>query len=62
MGKRAKRDILSDGPPSRADEMRLVAAEALAAALEAMGRKGRGPASRTATTGGRTSSGTSAAT
>ena len=41
MGKRAKGDIPSDGPPSRADEMRLVAAEAMAAALEAVGRKGR---------------------
>jgi hypothetical protein len=43
MGKRAKRDVLSDGPPSRVDEMRLVAADAMAAALEVMGRKGRGP-------------------
>ena len=43
MGKRAKGDIPSDGPPSRADEMRLVAAEAMAASLEVCGRKGAKP-------------------
>jgi hypothetical protein len=33
--------LKSDVQPSRADEMRLVAVEAVAAALEAVGRKGR---------------------
>jgi hypothetical protein len=42
MGKRAKRDV-PDGSPSRADEMRLVAAEAMAASLEVIGRKGSKP-------------------
>ena len=41
MGERAEKE---EGPnSSRADEMKLVAAEALAVALEVLGRKGRSP-------------------